>query len=149
VRESKMDNDTGFGIELGDVAKYQCPCCERESETVHGFLYDSTGATSVYFAGYTHGHPERRANLVLSVGGWGEGTTPADRNSIALQVVSGGKGLTFTFPPAETSPWYRKEYLGTMLSPDRLSMEDRVHYRGLASVVVEKDPRVAGYLARG
>jgi hypothetical protein len=142
-----MDEDVDLAIELGEVAKYRCPCCERESETVHGFLYDRSGATFVYFAGYTHGHPERRANMVLSVGAWGEGTTPADRKAIALQVYSVKRGLVFTFPPAETSPWYRKEFKD--VAPEELSDEDRVRYRDLAKAAVQKDPRVAGYLEQG
>lgn len=143
------EESTDLAIELGEVAKYRCPCCEKESQTVHGFLYDRTGATSVYFAGYTHGHSERRANMVLSVGGWGEGTTPADRRAIVLQVYSLDRELVFTFPPAETSPWYGKDFLGRMLRPEELSDEDRMRYRGLASVAVQKDPRVSGYLEQG
>ena len=138
-----------LAIELGDVAKHHCPCCEKESETVHGYLYDTTGATSVYLAGYTHGHPERRTNMVLSVGGWGEGTTPADRTAIALQVCSANGELVFAFPPAETSPWYHEDFLGEMLRPEDLSEEDRVRYRSLARVAVQKDSRVSGYLEHG
>jgi hypothetical protein len=149
-RERTMaDDDTGLEIELGDLATHRCPCCERASETVHGFLYDRSGATSVYFAGYTHGHPERRANMALSIGGWGEGTTPADRRAIALEVVCADLEMVFTFPPAETSPWYRTELLGNMLSPEQLSEDERALYRGLARVAIEGDPRVARNLEHG
>lgn len=144
-----MADNPYLDIELGEVAKYDCPCCKRESETVHGFLYDATGATSVYFAGYTHGHPERRANMALSVGSWGEGTTSEGRKAIALQAFSIDRAVIFAFPPAETSPWYGKDFLGKMVSPEELSEDDRVRYEHLARIVVARDPRVAGYLENG
>jgi len=144
-----MANGSGLSLELGDIATHQCPCCGRESNTVHGFLYDDTGETSVYFAGYAHGHPERRANMVLSVGGWGEGTTPSDRESVALQVVVDGRSKVFVFPAAETSPWYGETFLGQMRAPEQLSEDDRVRFRELARIAAEKDPRVAAYLERG
>jgi len=143
-----MDNG-GLEIELGGVSRYECPCCKLDSQTVHGFLYESSGATSVYFAGYTHGHPQRRANLVLSIGGWGEGTTPADRKAIAMQAFIGDQGITFTFPLSETSPWYGEDFLGTMLNPEQLSTPDRARSQELARAVIEKDPRVAGYFEHG
>jgi hypothetical protein len=149
MMEGTMNHSFGLTIELGDAATYSCPCCMRESETVHGFLYDDAGETAVYFAGYTHGHTVRRANLALSIGGWGEGTTPADRRSVALQVSANAEGLTYIFPPAETSPWSSEELLGTMLNPEQVSEEDRALCRELARTAVEKDPRIAEYLARG
>ena len=142
-------NNGGLEIELGGVSRYECPCCKLDSHTVHGFLYESNGTTSVYFAGYTHGHPMRRANLILSVGGWGDGTTPADRKAVAMQALLGDQGITFTFPPSETSPWYGEDFLGIILSPEQLSTQDRARYQELASAVVAKDPRVAGYLEHG
>ena len=144
-----MGIESGRAIELGDVSKFLCPCCQRESETVHGFLYDERGDTSVYFAGYTHGHPERRANFILSIGGWGEGTSPDDRRAIAMQILATGQGHMFTFPPAESSPWYGEEFLGRLMQPQELSDEDRSLSRELAKTAMKKDPRVADYFERG
>lgn len=109
-------------------------------------MYEDGGATAVYFAGYTHGHPVRRANMVLSVGGWGEGTGPKDRRAIAMQVANLGDDLVFTFPEADSSPWYGEDFLGTMSEPDELSDDDRVRFEELARSAVEQDPRVARYL---
>lgn len=136
-------------IELGGISRHECPCCKLDSYTVHGFLYEKNGTTFVYFAGYTHGHPNRRVNLVLSIGGWGEGTTSADRKAIAVQAFLDDHGLTFTFPRAETSPWYGEDFLGAMSSPEQLSKQDRARSQELARAVVEKDPRVAGYFEHG
>lgn len=143
-----MGND-GVEIELGGMSRHECPCCKLDSYTVHGFLYEKTGTTSVYFAGYTYGHQKRRANLVLSIGDWGEGTTPAHRKAIAMQAFLDDQAITFTFPHAKTSPWYGEGFLGTMSSPEQLSAQDRAHSQELARAIVEKDPRVAGYFEHG
>src|SRR3954468_2404921 len=118
-----MNINSDVKIEFGGAAPYQCPCCGRQSETVHGYLYRSDGTTSVYLAGFTHGHPERRANMVLSVGAWGEGTTPAERKAIALQAIAQGGAITFSFPPPESSPWSGTDFLGAMVSPEGLSSD--------------------------
>ena len=144
-----MVGTTDLAIELGETATHWCPCCERESETVHGYIWDPTGTTSVYFAGYTQGHPELRANLLLSVGGWGEGTTPADRRAFALQVVASNQELTFTFPEPETSPWYGDELLGANVDPQQISQKEREEVRDLARFAIENDQRVAQYLELG
>lgn len=144
-----MIGTDGLQIELGDTAKYRCSCCDKESRTVHGFLSDSTGQTSVYFAGYTQGHPEKRLNVVLSVGGWGEGTSPSDRRAIPLKVAIVDDRLTFAFPRAEDSPWYGEEFLGEMVESGDLSDEDRLRSEVLARFVIANDPRVARYIKGG
>jgi hypothetical protein len=138
-----------LSIELGETATYLCPCCARESETVHGFLSDDGGATSIYFAGYTHGHPERRVNMMVSIGGWGEGTTPDDRQAIALEVRAGPEGSTIHFRAPETSPWYEENFLGRMTRPDELSDTEAGCVQALATFALEHDPRVASYLEEG
>jgi hypothetical protein len=145
-----MSDGTDLSVELGeDVAKHRCVCCNRESVTVHGYLYDETGDTTVYLAGYVHGHPERRANLVLSVGGWGEGTGPDDRKAIALQLLAYDGRCDVLFPPAETSPWFEKETLGRMVQPGDMTEDERSVYTRLANAAADKDPRIADYLANG
>ena len=142
-----MNFDSDVTIELGGAAPYQCPCCGRQSETVHGYLCRPDGTTSVYFAGFTHGHPERRANLVLSIGAWGDGTTPADRKAIALEATAEGGAVTFSFPPPESTPWLGKDFLGSMVRPERLSNDERQQLVSLSKLVVSQDHRVAAYFA--
>jgi hypothetical protein len=144
-----MNSEAGLDIELGDIAGFSCPCCGRDSETVHGFLYDRDGETAVYFAGYTHGHPQRRANMVLSVDGWGEGKGPENRRAIPLEVTFKGDDVDVSFPAPNASPWYGEEFLGAMVDPGRLDRQELEQFRKLAIVAIEKDPRVAGYRQNG
>jgi hypothetical protein len=144
-----MDTQAELGIELGDTTHFSCPDCGRSSETVHGYLFDPAGDTAVYFAGYTPGHSERRANMVVSAGGWGEGMEPEDRTAVALQATFDGGGVEITFPPPRTSPWFGKDFLGKMRDPGGLSEDDHRVYRTLALAAIEKDPRVAAYRKTG
>lgn len=136
-------------FEPGEVATHTCACCGMDSDTVHGFLYGPGGETTVYFAGYTRGHPERWASMVLSVGGWGDDTPPADRRAIPLQVHAFEGDLRFIFVPAEASPWNGEEVLGAMASVDELTDDDRARYRSIAQAAVKQDPRVAAYFDHG
>lgn len=139
-------NLENISVEPAELSTHLCPCCGGESQTVHGYLFDETGATVVYFAGYTSGHTERQANMALSIGGWGEGTTPNDREVVVVHVRSDNNGLFFEFPPPETSPWYEESFLGRILDPNRLSDEERRHYQELSKIVAQNDSRLAGFL---
>lgn len=110
---------TDLAVELGALAKHSCSCCGRESETVHGYLYDESGTTTVYFAGYTYGHHERRANLLLSVGAWGEGTAPTDRIAIAMQVIRIATGWSSHFPQPKHRLGTGKKFLDRCEVPSR------------------------------
>jgi hypothetical protein len=144
-----INTDAELGIELADAKHFDCPDCGRQSESVHGFLFDTTGETAVYFVGYTPGHPERHANIVLSVGGWGEGMEQEDRKAIAMEARFGDLGVELTYPPPRSSPWFGEDFLGKMREPEEMSDEDRASYRTLALAAVEKDPRVVAYRKSG
>jgi hypothetical protein len=144
-----MMDDAPMTIELGEVARFSCPCCGRDSETVHGFLTDQNGNTSVYFAGFTHGHPDRRLNMILSLGGWGEGAGPEDREAVAMEVQFRDGDVEMSFPPAETSPWFEEEFLGRKLESSQLSDVERQRHRRLAGLAIDKDPRISNYRKNG
>jgi hypothetical protein len=66
--------------------------------------------------------------MLLSMGGWGEGKTPEDGAAIALEAVFGAgedDDVELTFPPAATSPWCGKTFLGRLREPGELSDDDR------------------------
>ncbi len=144
-----VDLVQGLGVELGETAQFACPCCGRNSDTVHGFLYTPSGETCVYFGGYTHGHPERRANMLLSSGGWGEGNDSEERIAVGLQALFDGPDPTFLFPPVEKSPWFGQDFLGRMLAPEELVASEKARYRRLALFAIENDPRLDGYRNNG
>lgn len=141
-----MNTNTEIEIEPAETASFKCPCCGRDSETVHGFIYAQDRSTSVYFAGYTYGHADKYVNFVLSIGGWGEGTTPSDRKSVAMRAISSKNELSVSFPDPETSPWNTTEFLGQMLNPDDLSEDDKLLCQTLAHAAITKDNRIYNYL---
>ena len=145
-----MNSTAGLRIELGEVATSKCTCCGRNAETVHGYLYDDEGETAVYFAEYTHGHPQRRAKMVLSPEGWGEGKEPEDRRAIPVEAAfEADGGIEISFPAPKDSPWRGEEYLGKMIDPEKLSVQEREMFRQLVLAAVENDPRIAVYRKNG
>jgi hypothetical protein len=53
--------------------------------------------------------------LAVSVGLWGEGSSPEDRAAFALDLRCGPDNYGVKVCDAETSPWFGAELLGPML----------------------------------
>ena len=70
-----------------------CECCGNRSRTVWGYLHKGGRPAAAYFVQWTltrvydHG-----ANFDLVLGGWGEGSSPADRQivAVAYRIIDGG-----------------------------------------------------------
>jgi hypothetical protein len=132
-------------VEAAGEWTHNCPCCGRKSETVLGFIYDGP-TTVVYFAGSTLGHQPAHVNAVLSVGGWGEGTSPSNRHAVVV-IVHGSKNLpSIDFPPPSTSPWFGEPELGRALTPEEMMDDDFAYCQQLMQAVLLEDPRVARFL---
>jgi hypothetical protein len=141
-------------VELGDISSFSCPCCKGESETVHGYLFDRTGETAVYLAGYTASHAPRRLNMVLSVGGWGEDPLPGEdvpreRIAIPLRADVSSEPASIDFVEPEDSPWFGEVFLGATLRAEELSDELRSLAGRLANFAISNDPRIGKYVYSG
>ena len=142
-------NIATLSIETAEQTFHGCPCCGAVSETIHGYLFDDTGATVVYFAGYTPEHQEQAADLILSVGEWGEETSPDERQTVAAQLHTTTEGVVVVFSDPQASPWFGETFLGRPLLSETFSMYDRQYYSSLLSFVAAKDPRLSRYLSYG
>jgi hypothetical protein len=136
-------------LEVGPIEDgVVCECCGTRSVTVHGFLYRKGDAFAIYYAGWTPGHPERGATLVVATGEWDEGKGPADRVSIGLRAVASDDEIQFTVLDPAESPWGETALFGRMVS----RMDALAHTRlpvtfEIAEMVVRDDPRVKRFLA--
>ncbi len=61
-----------------------CECCQNETASVTGFLYDKFDNWVAYNVCYTKGVPDHGAEFTLITGQWGEGSSPNDRYVIVL-----------------------------------------------------------------
>lgn len=138
-----------LSIELGESSVRRCACCGNDSVTVHGYLYDSTGDTAVYLAGFTVGHGDGRANVLVSPGPWGEGTSPGARTSIAFEAVVVGNALMLELADPASSPWPLDSAMGQVQHPASISKAHAERSSRLARQACEKDPRVGAALRKG
>lgn len=101
------------GLNDGEV----CADCGRRTRTVWGYAYAGGNTPhAVYFARWTPGHVERGAQLLVSVGAWGEGTSSEDRSAVGLECRMGADRPSFMVVDAAALPWGDKALLGRMLS---------------------------------
>lgn len=127
-----------------------CPCCGVATTNVVGYIYEQS-ATIVYKASFVEdlrAHDSERVKFVLSVGGWGEGTTENDRAAIVVDAVLTLPSLAFEFPSPKTSPFYGERILGKFWRPSELSEADRGRAIGEVRLALRQDGRLAGLLAR-
>jgi len=93
-----------------------CDCCGGRSTTVHGFVYKAGDAFAVYYAGWSHQHPERGVSLAIATGEWAEGSTPRDRVSIGLDARPTATEIQLKVIDPEQSAWGETALFGKMLS---------------------------------
>lgn len=84
--------------------------------------------------------------MVISLGGWGENTGPADRLAVPMRASFDQDSLQLDFVAPESSPWFGESYLGGMAEENELTSEDREAIERLARFAIEGDPRIASYV---
>jgi hypothetical protein len=126
-----------------------CDCCGTRSTTVHGFVYRGGDAFAVYYAGWSHQHPERGVTMAIATGEWAEGSGPHDRTSIGLEARPTATEIQFTIVGPEQSPWGETPLFGRMLSRDRAKASPSLKTTlEVAELIVRDDPRVRAVLGK-
>jgi hypothetical protein len=65
-----------------------CPCCGGETISLTRFIYRNGDARGIYYARFSNNHPLRSVLATVSLGEWGEGTSPKQRVAFALEIRS-------------------------------------------------------------
>lgn len=124
-----------------------CECCRNKTLTVHGFVYRDNSAHAVYFASWTLAHPERGVTMAISLGEWGEGSSPENRRSVALECRTTEDQYQFMIIDPEQSPWGKSEFLGRMLPREKALDDSRIdEFFRIADHIVQEDPRVKAFV---
>lgn len=135
-------------VELGEAAvPHPCRCCGETTYMVYGLVYHEGSAHAVYFAGWSEGHRDEGLRLAVSIGDWGDGSTPDDRIAVGLSARLVRPQVRFDVVAPGDSPWGSYDLIGTMLPAD----EARGHpyleaYLEVAKAAVQDDPRVRDFL---
>ena len=128
-----------FTVETSGSNDYgPCECCGNRSRTVWGYLRRGGYPIAAYFVQWTltrlHDHG---ANFDLVLGKWGEGTSPADRQivAVAYRIIDGGPQFMVidaaNRPVARnanlaTTALGRDQVIGTPLASEVFAMLDAI-----------------------
>ena len=137
-----------FAIEPDGAAEHgPCADCGATTRSVWGHVSDANGARAVYFIRWTDGHLERGAQLIVSIGAWGEGATPAGRRSFGFECRMGADRPGFMLVDAADLPWGDQAFLGTKLARETaLSEPLKPEAFGILDALVDDDPRFRAFL---
>ncbi|MGV3725002.1 MAG: hypothetical protein ACO1SX_29230 [Actinomycetota bacterium] len=103
-------------IEYEEPTQVTCACCGAASTRLTRFVYRDGDAWAVYFASYSETHPERLVRLLVSLGEWGEGSSPDQRRAFSLALRAGPTQFEVMVTDAADSPWADAEFTGRGLS---------------------------------
>lgn len=93
-----------------------CPCCGGKTTSLTRFVHKDGDAHAIYYAKFSDSHSERVVVATVSLGEWGEGTTPEHRVAFALELRSDKDNFKVSVIDAENSPWREAKIIGRTLS---------------------------------
>ena len=83
---------------------------------MRGFVYADGEPRAAYLVRWAPDRPEHDAEIGVSIGGWGDGATEADRRLVALRHRVLEAGPAFMVVDGQGSPWTGDTVLGRPLS---------------------------------
>lgn len=125
-----------------------CPCgCGGHTVGLTRLVEKDGEAIAILYALYVTSHADKRAAAVVSLGHFGEGTTPQDRVAFPMQARPQGEGIQLTLTDAAQSPWQDEETLGRTLGREEAAahpwLDDAYE---LAGHVLQNDMPLVRYL---
>jgi hypothetical protein len=137
-------------IELSPPDRFgPCECCGGMNVRLTRFVYRDGDAHAVYYAAFANNHPEHELHMLVSIGEWGEGSEPSQRDAFFCRLRATDDAYQLMLEDAATSSWSEAGVVGKLLSQE----EARAHPRKaevfeIADEAVLSDPQVKGFLAR-
>jgi hypothetical protein len=98
----------------------KCPCCGGKTRVVRGFVYKDDVAHAVYLARWAPSRPKHGATVLVVLGDWSEGSSPADRVAIALDAREHQGGPAFMVVDADKTDFARDAGLGRMAKREEI-----------------------------
>jgi hypothetical protein len=136
-------------IEFADrVEGEPCACCGHRTTCLTRFVYSDGDARAVYYASFVEGHSDY-LSVVVSLGDWGEGSTPEDRLAFPLQIRSTENEFQVGFVDPEQSQWSDADFLGRMLDREEARRHPWRHeVFHITDHIVTEDPDVRAFFNR-
>lgn len=99
----------------------KCDCCGSLTRTIFGYVHYRDAATvSAYCVRWTVGNPDHDPWFLFSLGPWGEGTSAANRCSIAAVFGSRDDQPSFMIVDAEKLEWRDESLVGRRLKREEV-----------------------------
>jgi len=134
-------------FELEPPVRTTCHCCGKPATRLTRFVYDDFGAYGVYFASFAPQHRDVKA--IVSIGEWGDGTTPADRAAFAMVLWQNAGNHAVTLVDAADSPWNDVDLLGPVLDRDEALVHPRLEdVYNVTDHMFSDDPEIIGFFAK-
>lgn len=92
-----------------------CSCCGGRTTLLTRFVYKDGDAHAIYYVRFSNNHTERSVLATVSLGEWGEGTSPEQRVAFALQLRSAPTEYEVEVLNSAHSPWREAKVIGRTL----------------------------------
>ncbi len=93
-------------------------CCGGKTTSLPRFVYEDDDAHAIYYARFSDKHPYRVVVATVSLGEWGEGSTPDQRVAFAVNIWSDASNCKVHLIDAVESPWRHVDTIGRTLDRD-------------------------------
>lgn len=138
-----------YEIELSEPAASRCDCCDGLTVRLTRFVCRAGDAFAIYYARYSSNHPDHELAILVSLGEWGEGSTPAQRVAFYCRVRPLDASYQVMLGDAASSAWSDVELVGEKLSREQAL---RHPWKATAFELVDEaflgDPSLRGFLQR-
>ena len=96
-----------------------CECCGGRTSSFTRFVYLDGDAYAIYYAKFSDNHSDRVVVATVSLGAWGEDSTPEQRVAFAMEVRSTESEYQVSLIDAERSPWREAKVIGRTLDREQ------------------------------
>lgn len=93
-----------------------CVCCGGRTTALTRFVYRDGDAYAIYYAQFSVDHPKRVVVATVSLGEWGEDSTPEQRVAFAFEIRANKNEYQVGLIDAKGSPWRESILIGRTLN---------------------------------
>ena len=124
-----------------------CECCGGRTTRLTRFVHSEGDAYAIYYALFSDSHPGRAVSVTVSIGEWGEGSTPEQRVAFALELRSTDSQYQVGVVDSEKSPWREASFIGRTLDRVEALAHPRIkEVFHITDHIVTEDEPVHAYL---
>lgn len=124
-----------------------CECCGGRTTRLTRFVHRDGDAYAVYYAQFSDNHPTRGVIATISIGEWGEGSTPHQRVAFALELRATDTEYQVGIVDAERSPWRDAAVIGRTLDRAEALLHPRLsEVFHITDHIVAEDEPIRAYL---